>query len=390
MSARPRALPVRRYATGRGARLGFALLLVGLAAFVMVAGCVSSRTDAPGNTRAAATRVVDGGPVRALGEVYERHFAIGAAVQPGTLITHDALLVRHMNSLTPENHLKLHMVRPHPGVISWTGADAIVDYAGEHGMRVRGHALVWHEAAPEWFFHEADGSEASREVVRDRLREHILETVGRYRGRIHAWDVVNEAVADSAGEGLLRPTRWLEALGPEYIALAFRAAHEADPGALLFYNDYSLVEPRKRDRTLRLLRELIAEGVPVHGVGLQGHWTLTWPPVRLIGEAIRAFADLGLRVEITELDISFYDWNDHEARFDAFTAEMDRALALRYDEIFSVLRDHADLIDAVTFWGAADDVSWLNYTPVPGRPNYPLLFDRRHQPKAAYFRVTDF
>ncbi|TVQ26056.1 MAG: endo-1,4-beta-xylanase [Spirochaetaceae bacterium] len=329
------------------------------------------------------------GDVRALRDVYAPYFAIGAAVQPQTLDSHREILTSHMSSITAENHMKLHMLRPSAGTVDYSGADRIVAFATEHAMRVRGHTLLWHEAAPDWFFRDATGAPATPEAVRERLRQHVTELVGRYRGRVYAWDVVNEAVSDSPAQRL-RQTQWLDVLGPDYIADVFRWAHDADPDALLFYNDYSMVDPAKRDRTIALLGDLLADGVPVHGVGMQGHWTLRWPSVREIDRSIRAFADLGLRVEITELDISFYDWSDQTTRFDRFTPEMDQALAARYGEIFEVFRRHADAIDAVTFWGAADDVSWLNYIPVRDRPNYPLLFDRAHQPKAAFFAVTRF
>lgn len=367
------------------------LLAGAIAVMTALAGCASSADGArPAAGPRLSGRRDERTVVRSLRDVYEPYFAIGAAVEPQTLVTHREILTRHMASLTAENHMKLHMVRPFRGTTSYAGADAIVSFAEEHGMQVRGHTLLWHEAAPDWFFEDDSGRPAAAGTVRERLREHIAAIVARYRGRVYAWDVVNEAVSDSSGTGILRETRWLETLGPSYLADAFHAAHEADPDALLFYNDYSLVEPGKRARTVELLRGLIADGVPVHGVGMQGHWTMTWPPVDLIDQAISAYSELGLRVEITELDVSFYDWNDHSTRFDSFTPGMDEALARRYGEIFAVLREHADAIDAVTFWGAADDVSWLNYIPVRGRPNYPLLFDRDHQPKAAFFAVTVF
>ncbi len=377
-----RATHPRRRAT-RSLALRIAATLIATAAGVGLSGCASGR--AATGSAADAGR----GEVEALRDVYAPYFAIGAAVQPQTLTTHRSILTTHMSSLTAENHMKLHMLRPSSGVVDYSGADLIVAFAAEHGMRVRGHALLWHEAAPAWFFLDDTGAPASREVVRERLKNHVTELVGRYGGRIYAWDVVNEAINDSPSPRL-RQTQWMDVLGPDYIADVFRWAHEADPDALLFYNDYSMVEPGKRDRTVALLRDLLTDGVPVHGVGMQGHWTLQWPPTREIERSIRAFADLGLRVEITELDVSFYDWNDRTTRYDRFTPEMDRALADRYGEIFEVLRRHADAIDAVTFWGAADDVSWLNYIPVRDRPNYPLLFDRSHRPKAAFFAVTRF
>ncbi len=328
-----------------------------------------------------------GAVVPSLSGVYADFFPIGTAVQPRTLSSHNELIARHFTSLTAENHMKLHTIRPSSSRVDYSGADAVVDFAEAHGMMVRGHALIWHEAAPDWFFHDS-GSRADPETIRRRLRDHITETVTRYRGRVYAWDVVNEGVSDSAG--FLRDTIWLDALGPQYIADAFRWAHAADPDARLFYNDYSAIDPGKRERIVRLVNELRADGVPIHGVGIQGHWTLTWPPVSMIRDAIERYADLGLEVEITELDISFYDWEDRTTRYPALTDTMERRQAARYAEIFRVFREYSDVITNVTFWGVADDVSWLNYIPVQGRPNYPLLFDRAHREKQAFFAITDF
>lgn len=348
-----------------------------LVTVVMMVGCTSSPRE-----RSAGPKVTP------LGGLYSEFFLIGVAVQPRTLVSHRDILTRHFTSLTAENHMKLHTIRPTSTVVDYSGADTIVAFAQENEMKLRGHTLIWHEAAPTWLFID-EGGQAAADVVRERLHTHITETVSRYRGVVYAWDVVNEGISDSPG--LLRDTVWLQKLGPDYIADAFRWAHAADPDALLFYNDYNAIEPGKRDRIARLVRELQADGVPIHGVGIQGHWSLMWPPVSMIRDAIETYAALGVTVEITELDISVYEWDDRTTRYaGGLPEELERRQAARYREIFEVFREYADVVTNVTFWGAADDVSWLNNFPVRGRPNYPLLFDREHREKKAFFAITEF
>lgn len=353
-----------------------ASLLGAVIAVLVMVGCTSSPRE-----RSTDPTVIP------LGELYSEFFLIGVAVQPRTLVSHRDILTRHFTSLTAENHMKLHTIRPTSTVVDYSGADTIVAFAHEHEMKLRGHTLIWHEAAPAWFFND-HGEQAAPDTVRERLRTHVTETVSRYRGVVYAWDVVNEGISDSGG--FLRDTEWLRVLGPGYIADAFRWAHAADPDALLFYNDYSAIEPGKRDRIARLVRELQADGVPIHGVGIQGHWSLTWPPVSMIRDAIETYAALGVTVEITELDISVYEWDDRTTRYAGLSEELERRQAARYREIFEVFREYSDVVTNVTFWGAADDVTWLNNFPVRGRPNYPLLFDREHREKKAFFAISEF
>ena len=217
----------------------------------------------------------------------------------------------------------------------------------------------------------------------------IRTVVGRFRGRIRGWDVVNEALND---DGTLRRTPWLTILGEDYLAQAFRFAHEADPDAELYYNDYALENAAKRRGALELVRRLRAQGVPVTGVGLQGHNRMDWPTLAQQDSAIVAFAALGVRVMITELDIdvlprpgeSVADLNPYRA---GLPDSVQRALAQRYVDLFTVYLRHAGDISRVTFWGVADGDSWLNNWPVPGRTNYPLLFDRQRRPKPAFDAV---
>ena len=327
--------------------------------------------------------------VPALCEAYQDFFPIGAAVNSWTITSHKDLIVKHFNSLTPENEMKFESLQPSPGKYTFERADAIVELAEKNGMLVRGHTLVWHSQTPAWVFRDENGRPASREWLLKRMEEHITTVVSRYRGRVYAWDVVNEAVADGGGGYLRTDSPWYQIIGPDYIAQAFIFAHRADPEAKLFYNDYSAVDPAKSDRIYRLLKELLDQGVPVHGVGIQGHWDIYHPSARQVEAAIRKYASLGLEVQITELDLSVFAWNDRR-RLGTAPKDRLRTQAGRYGELFEVFRRNKDVITGVTFWGVADDRTWKDNFPVRGRKDWPLIFDEKHQPKAAFWELVDF
>jgi endo-1,4-beta-xylanase len=305
-----------------------------------------------------------------------------------------SLLVRHFEVLTPENCLKPASVQPVEGQFRFVRPDALVAFAASHGLDVVGHCLVWHQQCPAWFFLDGD-KPASRERVLQRMRTHIQAVAGRYRGRIRAWDVVNEAVADR-GE-FLRETPWLERVGEDFIEIAFRYAAEADPDAELYYNDFNIELPPKRDRTLRLLERLRRSGVRLDGVGIQGHWMLDRVPFRELEEAILAYHALGLKVMITELDIDVVERPDcgadvsvhraytvaDDAYRDGCPPEVTTRQAEQYARLFDLCRRHGDKVARVSFWGLHDGRSWLNHWPGK-RTNHPLLFDRQCRPKAAF------
>ena len=340
-----------------------------------------------------------------LRHVFHRDFLIGAAIDAGQIYGRDsvgdALILEHFDAISPENVLKWAFVHPRPGVYDFTGSDRYVAFGERHGLVVIGHTLVWHSQTPRWVFQDDQGRAASRDALLARLRDHIFTVVGRYRGRIRGWDVCNEVLAD---DGSLRHTPWLDIIGPDYIVKAYEWAHEADPGAELYYNDYSLESPAKRDGALRLVRHLLSLGIPVKAVGLQEHEKLDWPSPAAVDSTIAAFAALGVRVNVTELDVDVLpravkgestEVMQHaafRARLDPYAAALpdsvQQRLARRYAELFRVfVRHHAD-IDRVTFWGVRDGDSWLNNWPVRGRTNYPLLFDRRGRPKPAFRGVV--
>lgn len=324
-----------------------------------------------------------------LKEVYKEFFEIGAAVNPYTLKGSEELLIRHFSSLTAENHMKPELLQPHEGVFTFDHADQLVSFAKDHKMKVRGHNLLWHNQTPDWFFKDQDGTPASRELLLERLEAHISTVVKRYKDEIYCWDVVNEAIADEGSE-LLRSSKWLEGVGEDFIGKAFEFAHKANPDALLFYNDYNETNPVKREKINKLVKNLLDQGAPIHGIGLQGHWGLTSPPLAEIREAIERYASLGLSLHITELDLSCFTWDDRRTDLTEQTSEMLETQAERYENLFKLFREYSGTITSVTFWGIADDYTWLNDFPVRGRKNWPFLFNSAHQPKESFWKVTSF
>jgi endo-1,4-beta-xylanase len=336
-----------------------------------------------------------------LAAAYERYFPIGAAVDPETLGGLGGLLARQVSSLTAENDMKWERLHPLPGnepkAYDFSRADRIVRFAAERGMKVRGHTLVWHRQVPGWVFRGLDGSPAPRELVLERLREHIAAVLAHFRGKVYCWDVVNEALADGA-RGWRQDSPWQAAAGqdedgdglPDYLVQAFQQARAADPQALLFYNDYGIEAGPKHAKAFSLARSLKARGL-LDGVGIQGHWSIHDLNPEGVGWAIRRFASLGLQVHLTELDLSVYRWGD-QSSLPELPAELAQRQARRYGELFAVLREQAgpNGLTAVTFWGLADDHTWLDEFPVRGRKDWPLPFDAEHRPKQAFWAIVQW
>ncbi|MGV3615746.1 MAG: endo-1,4-beta-xylanase [Fimbriimonas sp.] len=342
-----------------------------------------------------------------LKDAFRGKLAIGTAVSTGVLQGRDAAterLVRtHFSALTAENAMKPDALQPREGEFTFADADRLVAIGKASGARVVGHTLVWHSQTPRWFFEGKDGQPVTREVALDRLRTHIKTVVGRYRGRVKEWDVVNEAIND--GPGVLRNTPWLRAIGEDYIAEAFRAAHEADPDAILIYNDYNIEQDYKRPKARELLKKLVDQKVPIHGVGIQAHWRMPNPPFAETEKAIQEFSALGLKVMFTELDLGVLPTRYQGAdisRTEAMTPEQVAVMnpytkglpdevaqqhAERLGEAMRLFLRHRNVVTRVTFWGVHDGSSWLNDFPVRGRTDYPLLFDRELKPKPAFFSV---
>jgi endo-1,4-beta-xylanase len=344
------------------------------------------------------------GPSSSLKDAFAGSFRIGAAVNQSQFSGRDsvgaALIRRQFNTISPEDVLKWENVHPRLGVYDFSAADRYVDFGTRNGMFVIGHTLVWHSQVPRWVFQDAAGNPVSRDTLLARMRDHILTVVGRYKGRIKGWDVVNEALDE---DGTLRKSPWLTIIGEDYLVKAFQFAHEADPDAQLYYNDYSLDNAPKRNGAVALVNRLKAAGIPINAVGSQSHDRMDWPSVAQIDSTIRALSAAGVHVNITELDVDVLPPATENRGADVATRgqaspaanpyvaglpdSVQRALAARYADLFRVFASHRDVIDRVTFWGVGDGDSWLNRWPVRGRTSYPLLFDRADRPKPAFDAV---
>lgn len=333
--------------------------------------------------------------VKGLKDYYANYFPIGVAVSLRSLSGPDAqLIVQQFNSITPENDMKMGPIHPEENRYNWARADSIVNFAQQHGMKVRGHCLCWHEQTPNWLFKDAAGNTVTKEVLLQRLKDHITTVVNRYKGRVYAWDVVNEAVADDSSR-IYRNSLWYQICGDEFIAKAFEYAHAADPDAILFYNDYNTERPQKTERVYQLLKKLVDANIPVMGVGLQAHWSVYEPTEKELRQTIEKLSSLGLKIQFTELDISVYPWEKNRrakrpGENDAFTPEREQQQLEQYKKVFHIFREYKNVITGVTCWGISDRHTWLDDYPVPGRKNYPTLFDKNGQPKKAFHAVVSF
>ena len=330
-------------------------------------------------------------PVPALKDIYKDEFLIGVAVGPYVYQGADkeigVLVAKHFNCLTCENAMKWTSVNPSPGMDTFEEADRLVAFAEANKMRVVGHTLVWHQQTPDWVFKGPDGKDVTREVLLDRMREHIQKEAGRYRGKLKGWDVVNEAVADG-GSAVLRDSAWKRIIGEDFVAKAYEYAHQADPQAELYYNDYNLEDPAKRGRVIRLVKSLQDQGIKIHAVGNQAHWSLRKPAVAEIEQTIKDFTALGVKMNFTELDISLFKWDEKGDIYqNGAPPEVLEQQAARYAELFALFHRYRRDIERVTFWGPTDKYSWLNLFPVK-RTNHPLLFDRAGLPKPAFWAAV--
>lgn len=341
-----------------------------------------------------------------LKDVFAQDFLIGGALNDDVVNGRDSeaadIAKKHFDTITAENTMKWMHIHPRPDKYAFKKSDRFVKFGLKNKMFIVGHTLVWHWQTPKWVFEDENGNDVDRETLLRRMKEHISTVVGRYKGKVKGWDVVNEALDD---DGSLRQTKWRKIIGEDFIAKAFEYAHEADPNAELYYNDFTLDEPAKRDACIKLIKDLKAKGLRVDGVGLQGHWALDYPKLEDVEAFINAMAQLGVKIMITEMDVDVLpkamehrgaDLAQHaelRKELDPYTNglpdEMQKKLADRYAEFFSLFVKHADEISRVTLWGVYDKTSWLNKFPVRGRTNYPLLFDRNYEPKPAFFAVVN-
>jgi endo-1,4-beta-xylanase len=353
---------------------------------------------------AAQTQSSPSSPSLTLKDAYRDAFLVGVAINRAQFTAEDQrgvkIIQQQFNSVSPENVLKWESVHPKPGEYDFAAADKYVEFGEANHMFIIGHTLVWHNQTPKWVFEDDNGNPVTRQELLKRMKDHIKTVVGHYKGRIKGWDVVNEAIAD---DGTMRESPWMKIIGDDYIEKAFEYAHKADKKAELYYNDYSLENEPKRKGALALIAKLKAKGIPVKAVGLQGHDNLEWPTVEQQDATISAFQQLGVKVNITELDVTVLPSPNRQPTAEVTaTAEskpnlnpyaeglpeaVQQQLANRYAELFHVFEKHADAIDRVTFWGVTDADSWRNDWPARGRTDYPLLFDRSGAPKPAFQAV---
>ena len=341
-----------------------------------------------------------------LKDAFRTDFPIGVAVNQrqftGRATNDVAIIVSQFNAVSPENVLKWESVHPRPGSngYNFTAADAYVEFGEKYHMLIVGHTLAWHNQTPQWVFQDEQGrplestNAADRALLLQRLHNHIQTVVGRYRGRIKIWDVVNEALNDNediTDTNLLRQrSPWVRILGTEFIVKAFEWAHEADPDAILRYNYYAVENPAKRKRLVRLISSLKAQHVPVMAIGSQTHANLAWPTPELEDEALTDIERLGLPIHITELDVNAAQSGQSNQSADisqntlsgsgGVMASADQKLAEQYSNLFRVFLKHRQQIKLVTFWGVTDRDSWRSF-------GNPLLFDREGKPKHCFQAV---
>jgi endo-1,4-beta-xylanase len=329
-----------------------------------------------------------------LKDAYAGKFLIGAAGDLRNFsVAELANIKANYDVITPENCMKPQPIHPSENTYNWTTADALVKWCEDNKIKVYGHTLCWHSQTGPWFFQPgADGNQVTRELGMERLKNHILTVVGRYKGRIIGWDVVNEAINDGGGAGEtenLRNSSWYRLIGPDYLTLAFKWAHEADPDAQLYYNDYNIEQGAAQNRgkhasSMLLLKRLIKDGAPINGVGIQGHWHLD-TNLEDVEKAITDYESLGLKVSISELDVTATGSNSgafFAGRGGTVSAESFQKQAEMYAKLFKIFKRHSNTISRVTFWGISDSRSWRS-------GQRPLLFDAQMQPKPAFQAILD-
>jgi endo-1,4-beta-xylanase len=331
-----------------------------------------------------------------LRSVFGKKFLIGVALNTrqssGKDVNAINLVKKHFNSIVAENCMKSGSLHPEENRYDFNLADKFVKFGEDNGMFIIGHCLVWHSQLPRWFCVDKDGKDVSPEVLKQRMREHIHTVVSRYKGRVKGWDVVNEAIME---DGSYRKSKFYQILGEEFIPLAFQYAHEADPDAELYYNDYNMHVVKKQHTVVKLVNSMKSKGIRIDAVGMQGHMGMDYPGIKEFEDAILNYASTGAKVMITEWDMSALPTVSHTANISetvAFKKDMNpypqslpdsvsRQWNARMAEFWNLFVKHSDVISRVTAWGVTDGDSWKNDFPVRGRRDYPLLFDRDYQPK---------
>ncbi len=335
---------------------------------------------------------------------FQNKFHIGTALNRFQISGRDSsslkVVKEHFNAIVAENCMKSGMIQPKEGEFNFSLPDQFVEFGEKNNMLINGHTLIWHSQAPRWFFTDENGNDVSREVLIQRMKDHIYAVVSRYKGRVNTWDVVNEAILD---DGSWRNSKFFQIIGDDFIKLAFQFAHDADPEAELYYNDYSMANPGKREGVVKMVKDLQQQGVKIDGIGMQGHIGLNHPSIDEFEKSILAFAELGVTVMVTELDLSVLPapWDnvgaevsanfEYEKRMNPYQEGLPDSVQQlfddRYLDFFNLFIKHEDKISRVTLWGVNDGNSWKNGWPVRGRTDYPLLFDRENKQKAVVGKI---
>ncbi len=351
---------------------------------------LAALTAACGGTQTSADKGLT------LKDVSADQFLMGTALnvrQVAGLDTNATNIVKkHFNAIVAENCMKMEEVQPEEGRFTFNDADNFVKFGEENGLTMTGHVLIWHSQCPEWFCVDKNGKNVSPEVLKQRMKTHITTVVQHFKGKLKGWDVVNEAIIE---DGSYRKSKFYEILGEEFIPLAFQYAHEADSTIELYYNDYGMDNPGRREGVVKLIRSLKEKGLRIDAVGMQGHMGMDYPKIEEFEKSMLAFAKEGVKVMITEWDMSALPTVSRTANISDTVAfkkalnpypnelpdSVSQAWNARMKQFFELFEKHADIVDRVTAWGVSDGDSWKNGFPIRGRKDYPLLFDRNYQPK---------
>jgi endo-1,4-beta-xylanase len=337
-----------------------------------------------------------------LKETFKKDFLIGTALNAEQIEEKDSgaarLVPQQFNAVTPENVMKAETIHPQWGQYNFDLADKLVEYAKKHDLKVTATPLIWHSQTPVFLNRIKDA-----DSVRQFFVNHITTVASRYDGKVYSWDVVNEALNE---DGTLRNSIFRQNLGDDYIVEAFRLAQKAAPHTQLYYNDYNIEQPWKRAGAIEIIKKIQAAGIRIDGVGIQGHWHVDNVPIENIEQSIKEFSALGIKVAFTELDVSVLpnprgransadisQTAQYNAQINPYAKglpdSMQQKLATAYAKLFNLFLKYKANISRLTFWGVNDGQSWLNDFPVHGRTNYPLLFDRQHNPKPAFYKVIE-
>jgi endo-1,4-beta-xylanase len=365
----------------------FKIIILAFSALIICAYCAVKKPETP-----------------KLKDAFAGKFHIGTALNEWQITEKDTASVRlikeNFSAVVAENCMKSEVLQPKEGVFDFTQADKLVQFAEKYNKFLTGHVLVWHSQAPKWFFVDNNGKEVSREVLIERMKKHITTVVSHFKGKVKGWDVVNEAIED---DGSFRQSKFFKIIGEDYIKLAFQFAKEADPNVELYYNDYSMANVGKRQGVVNMVKKLKAQGVKIDGIGMQCHIGLDYPEISEFEKSVEAFAALGVKVMITEMDITVLpmpDWKvgaeisakfEYQQKMNPYAKELpdsvSKALENRYLDFFKLFLKHQKNISRVTVWGVHDGQSWKNGWPMRGRTDYPLLFDRKFQPKPVVEKI---